>query len=215
MRLWTWQDRRLNLADRGRISNLQYSRYTTNCLSSLGGAQRHRKAYEKLFSRLNNDQLIWCFQEYADAVSDTAILEFQNVGCLLWEIDVPDERIQWYCHAAWTCLRGQSLFLPDGLSQTHEQLARGGSHNAQMFKHDFTTYWSEKDENGLFDFLFLGNSVSGCSGAIVFHPVGTILRDPLQRGEWWSKCPGRNLARSPLYYAVPLPCRECPGRQAI
>lgn len=210
MRLWTWQNKAFNLADRGeRVRPLEFSVYTTHPQRDTGAKNRHREAYEKLFERLGTDQLIWCFHQYEDAVSSASIAEFETLGHVLWEIDVPCEKIQWYCDAAWTCLLTGEPGLPVWMNQIHEELKYLRPEYAKRLEDDFMACWRGKNDDELLDLLFLNRFGNGCPEAIVFHPVDTIVKNPLLLGKWWSEQPSPPPNMSRRNDPVPLPCPDC------
>lgn len=163
MQLWTWQSKAFDLADRAqKVRSLGSSVYTTHPQLDPGMKDRHREAYEKLFERLGTGQLIWCFHEYQDAVGSASIAEFETLGRVLWEIDVPYEKIKWYCDAAWACLRTGKPGLPIRMNQIHEELKHLRPNHAERLEDDFMAYWRDKNDGELVDLLFLNQLGNGC-----------------------------------------------------
>lgn len=213
MQLWTWQNKAFNLSDpTQRVRPLDCSVYITHPDLDSDGKDKHKKASEKVFARVGTDQLIWCFHRYEDAVSNASIVEFETLGRVLWEIDVPCEKIRWHCHAAWTCLRTGKPDLPDRIRQIYKELKYFRADCAKRFEDDFTAHWRDKNDDELLDLLFLNRLVTGCSGAIVFHPVDTIVKNPLMLGKWWSEQRPQPTGALIRHNDVPLPCRNCPAR---
>jgi hypothetical protein len=215
MRLWTWQNRAFDLADsKQRVCSLEFSVYTTHAQLTLAMKDKHKEAYEKIFSRLGTDQLIWCSHQYEDAVSSASIAEFETLGRVLWEVDVRCEDIKWHCHAAWTCLRTGRPDLPDRMGQVYRELSFSEAGYAKKFQDDFMTYWGQKTDEELLDLMFLNRPENDCSGAIAFHPISTIVRNPLVLGKWWEEHPSRPTGLRQRDGPVELPCPDCPGRSA-
>jgi hypothetical protein len=215
MLLWTWQNTAFNLADRTlRVDSLKNSVYTTHRSLDTERKGRHERAYKMVFERLGTDQLIWCFHRYEDAVDSASISEFETLGCVLWEVDVPPERIKWHCHGAWTCLRAGKPDLPERMHRIYRELSLLEPDYARNFEDNFITYWEEKTDAELLDLVFLRHPEDGCSGPIVFHPIDTIVKNPLLLGKWWGQRRWGDTGLRRRDDPVELPCRNCPARNA-
>ena len=207
MRLWTWQHKTFNLADRTqKVRSQQFSVYTTHPQRNSDMKEKHKNAYKKVFERLGTDQLIWCFHEYEEAASRISIEEFEKQDRVLWEIDVPCEKIKWYCDAAWTCLREGKPSLSGQMYQIYLK-----PDYAKKFEDAFTAYWGAKNDEELLNLMFLNYQENGCSEAMVFHPVDTVTKNPLLLGKWWSEQHPQSTGRVQCDL-VPLPCPNCQGR---
>jgi hypothetical protein len=207
MQLWTWQSKDFSLADESqKVESIKHSCYLTKNPDP-NSKEKHQEAYNKIFQILGTDQLIWCFPINRDAVDYRSIEEFvKNQHCLLWELDIPENEIKWYCESAWHSLRTGKPVMPED---------------------DFNSFWSCKTEDELLDLMFLKKPVldlglpnahtPGCSGAIVIHPVGKdkIKKNPLEIGKWWESsnkrvfCSSFNKDKNLL---KKIPCHHCPGR---
>jgi len=227
MKLWTWQSEGFSLAKDEKVKSLEKSPYC-NENSPYAKNRNHRESYIKVFRRLRTCQVIWCFTNYKEAISCAQIESFENTRhCLLWELDIPENEIRWYCQVAWDALiNGKARMLSEvfDIFNASEPNFQG---LAKKYKIDFNSYWAGKGANHYLDLMFLkkpvldlglSNSPSqGCSGAIVIHPVGKerITKNPLEIGKWWNSSDSKlNLA--PLNKDEKLvkmiPCRNCPGR---
>jgi len=219
MKLWTWQHREVNLADASQtLKNLDNSSYVATNGQPHEAGMKHKRAYELVFERLGTDQFIWCYDDYGEATSTLSTKEYEPRECCLWELDVPQGQIQWYCMAAWTALREGMPKLPKGLWDIYASLKYLRPQAAERFKEEFEDFWRVKETGGLLDYMFLDRRVDTCSGPLVFHPVDArfITKDPRQIGTWWDcqqpksghgVCGGGEEAPQ-------VPCGSCPGRDA-
>jgi len=215
MQLWTWQSKGFDLADQAqKVRSLGSSVYTMHPQLNPGMKDKHRGAYEKLFQRLGTDQLIWCFHRYEDATNHRSIDEFEILlGHVLWEIDVPCEKITWYCDAAWACLRTGQPGLPRAMNQIYEELKYLRPDLAKRLEADFMAYWRDKNDEEVLDLLFVNRLGDGCPEAMVFHPLDTIVKNPLLSPKWWSPQPSPPTKPSLCNDPVLLPCPDCSDRR--
>ncbi len=230
MLLWTWQNKDISLADENlTLDNLKHSFYV-NKHPNPKNREKHRIAYEIIFKILGTDQLVWCFTDYADAVSNFSIQEFEKYyQCVLWELDIPEKKIIWYCQVAWNALRSGEIKMYGEVWDIFDSSRPIFPKLTKKYDDDFHFYWSGKNASELSSLMFLKkpvldlgfpNSVSsGCSGAIVIHPVekNHIKRNPLKKGigKWWTNS-NSDFRRPPLNYDKELVkkihCCQCPGR---
>jgi len=103
MRLWTWQKNGfLIISLHVRFNSLLYSDYLNEPNVAAPELSGFKKAYEYLWKLLRTDQLIWCFADFHEAARQASRLAFQKKGKVLWELDVPSNRIlKHYCGVAW------------------------------------------------------------------------------------------------------------------
>jgi len=233
MRLWTWQSKGFSLANKSRrVEPLKYSWYANENVTA-EEAQRHEEAYLKVFGEFGTDKLLWCFTHRGEATCEGSRIEFEQIqGRLLWELDVPEDKIRWYCPVAWEKLRSGKQEMKGAIGGVCQALERRNSKRSAQFKGDFDSYWADKSEDELVKLMRLKRQVSldftvpkpaVCSGAIVQHPVsdhgGTIVKDPSdpEMERWWEDSDrsggGQDVhILEECMEATPMPCRDCPGR---
>jgi len=228
MLLWTWQSQDFSLADKERkVKIFEHSFYFRESINS-DRREKHKEAYKQVFQKLDTNQLMWCFTDYIEAVEKVSIEEFEKIGhCFLWEIDIPDNEIIWYCNAAWNTLRTGKPAMPEGIWEIFHSSEPLLPEVAKNYENEFNIFWSGKTTEDLLNLMFLKNPVfdlglpnartPGCSGALVIHPVDRqkIIKNPLEIGIWW-KIQNSKVSRSSLNNDENLlkmiPCRDCPGR---
>jgi hypothetical protein len=223
MRLWTWQSKR--------VESIQHSSFLRE-LKKLDPqeAGRHEEAYRKIFQLVDTNQLIWCYKDYSEAVYGS-IEGWEKQDCILWELDVPEEEIRWYCPVAWERLRTGTLKMCGCIWDIHQSLTLTIRHQkrADTFLSHFNSYWNGKTENELLDSMFLQrpllHSSSSCSTifkcpeAIVIHPVcsygGRIIRNPLdpETGKWYS--PNGNARWISVLNIDEVPCPSCQSHNHV
>jgi len=214
MRLWTWQNPDFSLANKQqKVQSLEYSYYLNAPTISKKAKERHKVAYQKVWERLGTDQILWCFTQYEVAVNKlSSIKEFEEIrGCLLWELDAPEDKIIRYCNAAWECLRSGKPNHPFDVKEFAPD-------KWDKIVKDFKEYWKGKNEQQLLGAMFLDKFVNGCSEAIVFHPVEEcsirIEKNPITEGRWWCDNVQKRFPyklRSSEVKEI-MPCAQCPGR---
>ena len=169
MRLWTWQNPNV-LPTKGKYDSLKYSDYINNRPKS--ERERFITAYREVWKRLGKTgekiTILWCYTDENEA-KNPRILSNQNK--ILWEIDVPEEHIQYICNVAWHwILYGNGCVPPTKFEHFYRVLTNGPFHRNQ-FNKDFNAEWRMMPEDALWDILFLDNLVEACSDAIVEHPI--------------------------------------------
>lgn len=211
MRLWTWQNPDFSLANKQqKVKSIEYSIYLK--VLSKEEKERHKAAYQKVWERLGTDQILWCFTQYEDATDKASIEEFEKMRDLLWEIDAPEDKIKKYCNAAWNCLRIGKPKIPDKFYGSWKKLEAFEPDKWDKLVKDFEEYWKKKNDHQLLDAMFLDKFVSGCSNAIVFHPVERIERNPEKESKWWTVQKKTTYKTNSSEGEQIMPCVQCPGR---
>ena len=157
MLLWTWQSKEVSLAKDEKLENIKNSYYCND--ESDCSIEKHRNAYKIVFDKLHTDQIFWCFSNCKEAVDKGSIKEFEEKqDRILWEIDVPEKKIKWFCPVVWTKLRTGELMMHGFVSKIYEEPLLVGKKLAKSkFKEDFNKYWSNKNDEQLLDLMFLKN----------------------------------------------------------
>jgi hypothetical protein len=211
MRLWTWQNSDFSLANKQqKVKSIEFSSFLNDPTNSKETKEYHKAAYQKVWERLKTDQILWYFTQYEDAVSGACIERFEKRGCLLWEIDAPEDKIIKYCIAAWEYLRtGEPYNLLFDRPWTDLKALEPNKRN--KLQKDFEEHWKDKNDQQLLDAMFLEKFANGCSAAIVFHPVEQysvkIEKNPKIDGKWWE--PPKEESK---WKTKTMPCAQCPGR---
>jgi len=134
------------------------------------------------------------------------------MGCLLWEIDAPEDNIIKYCNTAWECLRKGKAIIFQRFIDSCKNLQIFDPNKKNKIVKDFK-YWKYKNEQQLLNAMFLEKFVNGCSDAIVFHPVEqysiSIKKNPKIEDKWWANLPKKNTGKTSKQI---IPCAQCPGR---
>ena len=170
MLLWTWQNPSVS-PTKGEYDSLKYSDYINNRPKS--ERERFITAYREVWKRLGKIgekiTILWCYTDENEA-KNPRILSNQNK--ILWEIDVPEEYIQYICSVAWNwILFGKECIAPERFINFYKTLWDGPFIRKQFYK-VFNKGWQRKLEQGeLWDILFIDERVEGCTTAIVEHPI--------------------------------------------
>ena len=176
------------------------------------------------------DQLIWCFTDYDEATNEASIKEFEEKqDRILWEIDVHEKDIKWYCPIVWDKLRTGQLNMVGFVWTIYNSPHPDCEELDENFRDEFFSYWDEnKTEDELLDLMLLEkipifdfgspNSRSGCSEAIIIHPKESIKKNPLVEDiNWWRTLNTYNeYSKEPLPSVIEelikkIPCPNCPG----
>jgi len=226
MRLWTWQSKDFSLFEKSqKVESIKHSFYV-NKYPNLNIREKHREAYEKMFQKLDTNQLIWCFTNYIESIEKASIEEFEKIRhCLLWEIDIPDNEIIWYCNAAWNTLRTGKPAMPEGIWEIFHSSEYLFPEEAKRYENEFNIFWSGNAIEDLLNLVFLKKPVfdlglpnarsTGCSGALVIHPVDIqkIIKNPFEIGRWWNGPTQKNWPiNNDANILKIIPCLNCPGR---
>jgi hypothetical protein len=211
MRLWTWQNPCFSLANKQQeVKSIEYSIYLNHDCIPEKEKNRHKASYQKVWERLGTNQILWCFTQYEDAVDNASVEEFEKIGCLLWELDAPGDKIIKYCNTAWECLRFGKPRLPFDVKEFAPD-------KWDKIVKDFDEYWKGKSDQQLLETMFLKKLVNGCSDAIVFHPVEQysirVEKNPKKENKWWCNNVQKRLpykSRSSEVKEI-MPCAQCPG----
>jgi len=213
MRLWTWQNPKFSLTDKQQeVKSIEYSIYLNHECIPEKERNRHKAAYQKVWERLGTNQILWCFTQYEVAIDNVSVEEFEKMGCLLWEIDAPEDKIIKYCNTAWECLRAGKAIIHKRFNDSCKNLEIFDPNKRNKIVKDFK-YWKDKNEQQLLNAMFLEKFINGCSDAIVFHPVEqysiSIKKNPKIEGKWWANPPKKNIGKTSKQI---IPCAQCPGR---
>ncbi len=223
MHLWTWQSRDFSLANSDKkVDSIQYSHFLHEEKKiDPREANQHEKAYQQVFSLVDSNQLIWCYKDYEEATS--APNEWEKYNRVLWELDVPEEKIHWYCPVAWEKLRSGKVEKCGCVWGIHYFLRTCDEGEAKMFEIQFNSYWEAKTNGELLNSIILRRSslnlkarlgdpvISECPEPIVIHPIcgggGKILKNPLDPaiGKWWKS----KTRRPPKGAHSVMPCQSC------
>ena len=190
MKLWTWQKDGFDITnDSTPVDSNNNSRYWNHPNEQTRA--HFRRVYTTLWDKLETDQFHWYYCDENDAKSELSSEEYgANV---LWELEIPEDKI-WKiaCTAAWDSLRGRTVYPPRFFSLSWQSKlinedAAQSSKNLEKLEENFKEFWHRKNEDELWDLLFLKEIVPFCSQVLLKHPVDSsfITRNPLTEGKWW------------------------------
>jgi hypothetical protein len=192
MRLWTWQNQTFNITNPTMpVESKKHSKYLNICSRSPDMANKHLKEYEKLWSILKTDQFLWCYTDIGEATNSSSPVEYK--GKLLWELDVPEDRIlAKICGMAWHWIISSSNTRPGPI---FENLFRGllpslsWNYHEIPFEPIFNKHWRDMKPQQLWNCLFFDCGVQQCYQVLVRHPVDSswVLKDPQKDTNWWQK----------------------------
>lgn len=193
MRLWTWQKEGFDIRDENTpVKSFKYTEYiNTNQLDP----QLFKRQYAKLIKIIETSQFHWYYTDEIEAKT------FQSPGTVLWEVNVPVEKIlRKVCKIAWSNLLNRPT-CPDRLFDDWKRI---DIIQFEKFKQDFYDFWNRKSEEELWEMLFLETCVDGCTTILLNHPLDDswIVKDPNKEVKWWGECKYR---RGPKTYDCPLP----------
>jgi len=173
MRLWTWQNPKLDITDPNmRVESKTYSTYLCSRLNS--AANQHLKKYEKLWTILETDQFHWCYTDMKEAKGNEKHYE----GKMLWELDVPEDKVIRICGMAWHWILNSRNTIPPKMIE--QFLDTFFWPDRPSFVEDSNQYWRNMNSRQLWNSLFHKCEAKGCYDVLVRHPVAVswVIRNP-------------------------------------
>ncbi len=171
MRLWTCQNRALDITDQG--SCVDSARHSVHLNSLLIDCQERRNAYERLWRVLGTSQILWCFTDEGDA---KRYPEHVRGDYDLWELNIDQARRHWrVCPMTWHWILDQVTTLPpsrfDWMLPFLEE--RISDYSRETFWEDFNLPWKQQTLDRRWEMLFYEKKdiVPGCTHVILPHPV--------------------------------------------
>ena len=180
MRLWTWQNPKLDITDP--IMYVESRKYSDHLKSSRNiYAIKHLEKYKKLWSILRTDQFHWYCTNFEEATKKSSLKKYKSK--ILWELDVPEDEIfKKICSMAWHWLLKQIDAVPPKLFEylLDDIFWLPTIYDYTTFSNDFNRYWRDISEKQLWDILFYECEAKGCYDVLVCHPVDEswVIKNP-------------------------------------
>lgn len=177
MKLWTWQDERLNITNATqRVQSREFSTYLGgNCPREY--RERHRLAYEGLWQRIGDDQFLWYHTDRKAAeICRDGYISGQRVYWL-WEVEIDKTSIlRMVCPIIWVwIIEGKCNSQPPVFWDEYWEKNLVPGLRRDEFRAAFNQSFDESllhlTSRQLWDRLFVGWIIPGCTQVLLRHPV--------------------------------------------
>jgi hypothetical protein len=182
MRLWTWQNPKLDITDPNmHVDSKKYSDFLCPQLNS--GANQHLQKYEELWAILKTDQFHWYYTDIEQAKGN----EEHCKGKVLWELDVPGNKAKKICSMAWHWILNSTNTNPPKI--IGQLLFTFLWPDRATLLEDSNQYWRSMSAKELWDSLLCKCQAKGCCDALVRHPVAVswVIKNPRKDINWWQE----------------------------
>jgi hypothetical protein len=170
MKLWTWQDKELDITDGNqKVCPGEDSSYRSN--------KKHMEAYKELYRRIGHHQFHWYFTSEEGAKSHIG----ERASCAdhyqLWEVTVDETSVlRKVCGITWAWILGTGgggppLFWESLWAGRTPEYYLDKDRDRNQFEKDLHGPWRGLEEPKWWDHLFIDSVVPGCTQVLLKHPV--------------------------------------------